>query len=299
MPAAPDHREDIRIHLENRPAWHEAPSVSRYVADALDTAGRPVVAVSHSHHGFHFLYADGTHAWIAATGTEVWCTWPDAASLADTCTYLCGPILGLVLRLRGALSFHASAVQIGRGAIGFVGPHDAGKSTLAAALGAAGCPVVTDDVLHVRVDGPSWVAEPFPSMLKLWPDGARLALGDATDLPAIAEGWDKRALIPGGRIVAADGPLPVVALACLAPREADASIEPISAGTALVRLAAHTSASHLLDADMRAAEFRALSGLVRAVPCVSMTPPRDPSRFPAFVGRVLEWAEARDGATRG
>ena len=259
-------------------------------------SGRPIVTVSRSPDGFHFLYADRTGAWISAPGTDAWCIWPDSASLADTCTYLCGPILGLVLRLRGALSFHASAVQIGSGAIGFVGPHDAGKSTLAAALGAAGCPMVTDDVLHVREEGSGWIAEPFTSMLKLWPDGARLALGDSTDLPAITEGWDKRALIPGDRVAAAAGPLPLTAMACLAPRERDSTIEPISPGTALVRLAANSSASHLLDADARAAEFRALSGLVRLVPCVSVTPPLDPARFPAFVERVLEWAGQVDGA---
>jgi hypothetical protein len=136
-------------------------------------------------------------------------------------------------------------------------------------------------------------------MLKLWPDGARLALGDSTDLPPIAEGWDKRALIPGGRVATADRPVPLVALACLAPRGTDERVEPISAGAALVRLAANSSASHLLDSDMRAVEFRALSDLVRSIPCVSMTPPRDPSRFPAFVALVLEWARARDRATRG
>lgn len=296
VPGARDQQENLRIHLESRPPWHSAPASSLYSAQALDAAGQPVVTVSRSAAGFHFLYGDRTRAWVAAAGTDVWCTWPDSASLADTCTYLCGPILGLVLRLRGALAFHASAVQMGGGAVGFVGPHDAGKSTLAAALGAAGCPVVTDDVLHVRVDGNGWMAEPFTSMLKLWPDGARLALGSSTDLPAIAEGWDKRALVLGEGIPAAAGPIPLIALACLAPREMESRIEPISAGTALVRLAAHSSASHLLDSSARAAEFLALSRLVRSVPCVAVIPPLDPAGFSVLVTRVLEWGGRPDGA---
>jgi hypothetical protein len=293
-PVAGEPREDLRIHLETRPPWHETPFLTRYAANSVDSTGRPTVTVSRSRDGFHFRYADGTHAWISGAGTDVWCTWPDAASLADTCTYLCGPILGLVLRLRGALSFHASAVQPGAGAIAFVGPHDAGKSTLAAALAAAGCAVVTDDVLHVRLDGVRWVAEPFTSMLKLWPEGARLALGDSVDLPVITEGWDKRALAMGPRIRPAAGPLPLNAIACLAPRETDPVIDPITPGTALIRLAANSSASHLLEPDGRAAEFIALSALVRSVPCVSLTPPLDPAGFPAFVARVLAWARRRD-----
>ena len=297
VPVAHVCQEDLRIHLDRRPSWHSAPFVPIYSAHALDAAGQPVVTVSRSREGFHCLYADRTRAWIAAAGTDVWCTWPNSASLADTCTYLCGPILGFVLRLRGALSFHASAVQAGDGAIGFVGPHDAGKSTLAAALGAAGCPVVTDDVLHVRSEGDRWMAEPFTSMLKLWPEGARLALGGASDLPVIAEGWDKRALVFGEGMPTASGPVPLIALACLASRDNEPRIEPISAGHAMVHLAAHSSASHLLDSDARAAEFRVLSRLVRSVPTVAMIPPRDPAGFSAFVRRVLDWGARLNGET--
>ena len=212
----------------------------------------------------------------------MWCTWPESASLEDTCTYLSGPILSLLLRLRGALALHASAVQIGGGAVGFVGPHDAGKSTLAAALGAAGCRVVTDDVLHLRAEGAQWIAEPFASMLRLWPDGARLALGNGAELPAIAAGWDKRALHLGGAISAANAPLRLIALAWLAPRGSTATIEPLSAGTALVHLAANSSAAHLLDSASRAVEFSALASLVRCVPCVRDYRAQRPCRVSSF-----------------
>ena len=184
---------------------------------------------------------------------------------------------------------------IGGGAVGFVGSHGAGKSTLAAALGAAACPVVTDDVLHVRVEDRVWLAERFASMLKLWPDGARLALGEDADLPRIADGWDKRALHLGGAIPAAAAALPLIALACLGPRGAGAAIQPITPATALARLAGNSSAAHLLDTAARVAEFRALSTLVRGVPCVAITPPEAPSAYPSFVAGVLEWARALAG----
>ena len=293
LPADSPSVADVRIHLETPPSWHAADATRIHTAGATDQEGRPIVTVSRSRVGFHFAYADGTRAWVDAPGTNVWCTWPAAASLEDTCTYLYGPILGLVLRLRGALAFHASAVQIGGGAVGFAGPHGAGKSTLAAALAASGCAVVTDDVLHVRSDGTRWMVEPFASMLKLWPEGARLALGDRADLPRIAAGWNKRALVPGGRIAAAATPLPLFALATLAPPAATPAIEPLSAAAALVRLAGNSSAAHLLDSSQRAAEFHALSALVRAVPCVTVTPPLSSAEYPSFIERVLEWGRTR------
>jgi hypothetical protein len=284
---AHDERADVWIHLDARPAWADTDATLH--SGRAPAGGDPVVVVSRSAEGFHFAYADGTRAWIDGVGTNVWCTWPAAASLEDTCTYLYGPVLGLVLRLRGALAFHASAVQIGSTAIGFVGPHGAGKSTLAAALGAAGCPVVTDDVLHVRQkDG--WMAEPFASMLKLWPEGAGLALGASADLPRIAEGWDKRALPLGGFIPAVTRPLPLSGLGIFADAAARPAITPLPAPSALLQLAANSSASHLLDRERRAAEFTMLSALVRDVPCATLTPPGDPRDYPAFVQRVLEWS---------
>ena len=287
----PSPQADVRFHLAQRPSWRAAAAVL-HRADSDHTSGDPVVIVSRSADGFHFAYADGTHVWIDATGTNVWCTWPPSASLDDTCTYLYGPVLGLVLRVRGLLTFHASAVQFGSGVIGFAGPHGAGKSTLAAALGTRGCAVVTDDILRVRVEGSQWLAEPFASMLKLWPAGAELALR-RSDLPRIADGWNKRALALGSGIPAVEGALPLAALACLSEPAERAAIAPLSPATALVRLAGNTSAAHLLDRDMRAAEFRALSALVRDVPCVAIAPPAHPRDHARFVDDVVAWGQAR------
>ena len=281
---------DVSIHLQSRPDWHKATAVLLHTSDAANDDGVPIAAVSRSARGFHFVYADGTHAWIDTAGANVWSTWPSSATLEDTCTYLYGPILGLVLRLRGALALHASAVDAGRGAIGFVGPHGAGKSTLAAALRGAGARVLTDDVLHVKRDRGRWIVEPFASMLKLWPEGARLALGASADLPHIAVGWNKRALALGGAIPADTRPVPLAALACLADPAATSSIAPLPAAAAMLRLAANSSSTHLLDREQRAAEFAILSPLVRDVPCVTVVPPLNLEDYPAFVQQVLAWS---------
>ena len=287
-------RPDVQIHLDDRPHWHDSPTATTiHPIDQTDGDAVPVVRVLRSSEGFHFAYADLTHIWIDTAGTHVWCTWPSSATLGDTCTYLCGPVLGLVLRLRGALALHASAVERGTGAIAFTGPHGAGKSTIAAALGASGHRVITDDVLHLRkAREPIWMAEPFESMLRLWPEGAELALGADVQLPPIVDGWNKRALHLGEDVPAADGRMPLRAIGWLAPRAGSSSINRLTPGTALVHLAANSSASHLLDTAARAREFRALSQLVRSVPVFAITATADPSGFRDFIGSVKAWADA-------
>lgn len=66
---------------------------------------------------------------------------------------LLGRVMACLLRLRGYLPLHGSAVEInGRAAI-FLGPSGAGKSTLAAACHARGHSIITDDVAAVARQG--------------------------------------------------------------------------------------------------------------------------------------------------
>jgi len=89
------------------------------------------------------VFEDGTEFFVNRSGTEIWATWPDSLTLEDTATYLLGPIFSIVLRLRGTISLHASAVRIGDVAVAFIGPQGAGKSTTAAFFATAGHSVLT------------------------------------------------------------------------------------------------------------------------------------------------------------
>ena len=85
-------------------------------------------------------YADGCEYHVDAAGTRVACTWPAHFTVEDAATYLLGPVFGLVLRLRGIPSLHASAVALGDRSVAMCGPAGTGKSTTAAALAARGRP---------------------------------------------------------------------------------------------------------------------------------------------------------------
>jgi hypothetical protein len=101
-----------------------------------------------------------------------WYRGPDSNTAAVRADLL-GRVLAMAAHGDGAFVLHASAVTIDGGVIAFLGPKQAGKSTLAMALLRRGARLVTDDTLAVRFapDGP--VAAPGVQRVRLWPDSVR------------------------------------------------------------------------------------------------------------------------------
>ncbi|MBB5786247.1 hypothetical protein [Jiangella mangrovi] len=64
-----------------------------------------------------------------------------------------GALLSFLVTVRGDIVLHASAVQVGSGAVAFVGRSGMGKSTMATLMCAAGGTLITDDVLRLDDDG--------------------------------------------------------------------------------------------------------------------------------------------------
>lgn len=284
---------DIVAHLGSAPAWngaHAASARERYRSapadDPLDN-----LAVAESSYGFHFQYADGTEFWLTRDGREVWSRWPTSATLADTETYLLGPVLGFALRLRGVLCLHASAVAIDGRAIVLVGGAMAGKSTTASAFGAAGYAIVSDDLVALR-DAPSatMVAPGHPYM-KLWNDASAMIFADGRELPRLTPTWDKRALVLDAHgFTFTDVSLPLGAIVLLEPRAADPARPTVTrtdAASALISMVPETYAGYLLDAEMRREEFVQLGRLLQHVPVYRAAPSDDASRLSLLVRRIV------------
>jgi energy-coupling factor transporter ATP-binding protein EcfA2 len=145
-------------------------------------------------------------------------------------------ILPRLLHLRGQPCLHASAVMAEGGVVGFLGPSGAGKSTVAAALSNAGHPLVTDDVLPIRIDGD--VVAAGPGLLEL-----RLHAASATMVgiePQVAASSPRSAKVTWTPPRRSEGG-PLGALFLLAPREdAPVEAERIRGVEALLTLAAHS-----------------------------------------------------------
>src|SRR5438552_8237280 len=188
---------DVRIQLKDAwpfPGTLPAFGEGFYSSSDGAPASQPNLQVGLSSNGEHFgfFYGDGARFAVDRHGREVWADWPEDYSLEDACTYLLGPVMGFVLRLRRTVCLHASAVAINDRAITLVGPPGAGKSTAAAAFARAGFPVLSDDVVALVDHGTEFLVPPGYPRVNLWLDSVRRLFGSENALPCIAPTWDTR-----------------------------------------------------------------------------------------------------------
>jgi hypothetical protein len=288
-----DAPHDVRVHLRALPPWLEdAPRTS--VHRAASEGSALAVWSLDGGRGLLLDYADGTRFVVDAAGTEVWAQWTEDATLEDTATYLLGPVAALLLRLRGRVPLHASAVRVDGGAVAFAGPGGAGKSTLAAAFARLGRSVIADDVLAVEARPEALFVHPAYPRLRLWPDSVEMLYGHRDALPLLTPNWDKRYLDVGE---AADDfpadPLPLRAVYLLERRAAEEPrIRPLPPREGLMKLIATTCATFLSDPALREREFRVLARLAREVPLRAVTPPEGADALPELC-RAIE-ADAAD-----
>jgi hypothetical protein len=250
------------------------------------------------HGNFWFRYADGTAFIVNAAATEIRAWWADSSTLADTATYLLGPVLGFALRRRGVLALHASAVIIDGRAVALVGWSGAGKSTTAAAFAAAGDAVLADDVVALRqVDG-TVMAYPSYRLLRLWDESERIVFGTAGQLPLLTPTWDKRALPLGADFPFHAQAAPLGDVFVLAERSGDPRAPfaaPMGGADALMAIVSNTYANYLLDDAMRADEMRALGAALRGRRVFRLVPHEDPSRLGALLACIR--AAVRDASS--
>lgn len=228
------------------------------------------------------VYPDGTQFWVDHKRETVWATWPETLSLEETCIYLLGPILGLLLRLRGTTCLHASAVNMGGRAVAFVGAAGTGKSTTAAAFARQAFAVLSDDIVPVVEQDDLFLVPPAYSHLCLWPDSVKALYGSPDALPRFHPNWEKRLLVLGESGTHFENQaLPLGAIYILGNRRARSApyVEQVRPRHALLSLVAETYANKLLDRNMRAQEFGVLGRLVASVPVRRVLPHSDASRL--------------------
>jgi hypothetical protein len=275
-----------------RPATFDGAAV-RYRTNAADARADDNLIVYELAEGFVFIYADATEFYLSRDGRAIWAMWALSSTLADTETYLLGPVLGFAQRLMGTLCLHASAVIVDGVAIALCGPAYAGKSTTAGAFAAAGYGVLADDMTALRVREGRLLAMPAYDHLRVWEASERILLGTSGALPRLTPTWEKRALnVRGQGWSWSEDAAPLRAVVLLAPRVDDAGaprVDAVPAGEAFVLLAANSYANYLLDDQMRAEEFMALARVMSAVRVVRATPHSDPARIGELV-RVIAGA---------
>lgn len=287
----------VSVHWQVRPPSLDATSPANveltYVSSYTDPSGAPALKISRvAPTGLlHLQYSDGADFWLDPSGSNIWSVWIEPLTIDDAATYVLGPVLGLLLRLRGVTCLHASAVQIGNRAVAFVGSEGAGKSTTAAAMAQKGFPVISDDVVALEESGGQFSVYPAYPYLCLWPESVASLYGSAEALPRFSASYEKRCLsLDKQQLQFATQSLPLAAIYILGERRTDPApvIEPVSPRAALVTLIANTYATNMLDTAMRAREFEALGHLVPRVAVRRISSHVDPSRIGTLCDRIAD-----------
>jgi hypothetical protein len=233
---------------------------------------------------FHIRSDDGTEFLIDPLGQHVWATWLPQSTLEDVTTYLLGPIAGFVLRLRGVVCLHASAVALRGRAVVLLGPSEAGKSTTAAAFARLGFPVLSDDIVALSERNGRLPVQPGSPRLRLWPESVGMLFGEAGALPRLTPTWDKCYLDlrkPPFRF--ARRPLPLGAVYVLGDRRDDSSapsVRALAVREGFVALLGNTYGHWVSAAAMRAKEFAVLGQVMSSVPVRAVTPHLRPDYLP-------------------
>jgi hypothetical protein len=175
--------------------------------------------------------------------------------------FVLGPGLATVLRQRGVPTLHASAVDLGRLAVAFLGHAGSGKSTIAAALHARGHPLVADDVVVLSETKDGYAALPAVPRVKLWPESAA-TLGIPSDtMTRLAPDLEKRAWQTEAF---ASEPVPLGAIYVLAEGP-DVAIGEMPPADAVVELVRHTPGAESLHAFAGPEGLRQSADVVRSV----------------------------------
>jgi hypothetical protein len=194
--------------------------------------------------------------------------------------YLLGPAFALLLRQRGFLVLHASAVAVGQEAWIFLGASRWGKSTFAAALCRHGARLLSDDVTAVTLHGGRPMASPGYPQIKLWPDSAEALGWTPGSLSPLHDQTEKLACRTGFEFCRSPLPVGRVFVLSDAPYSQMVDLEPQAA---LIELVRHSALVRDLPPDHAPAHLRDCVALVNAVHVTRLALPRDFAALPNIV----------------
>jgi hypothetical protein len=280
-----DGMADIQIRLKEKScpiSTAISPSEIFYASQVKDDNGEPLLQAAAVAGGryIQLLYSDGTRFALESNGRELFADWPDPLTLEDSSPYLVGPVLGVVLRLRGIFPLHASAVSIDDHAIALMGPAGAGKSTTAGAFARCGHRVISDDVVALRQEGSRFVIPPGYPRVNLWAESVQALFGADATLPLISPSWDKYFMPLDHESQFETRSLPLGAIYVLQEREAGLAapiIESVTGAEAFLAVFRNTYMNHLPDQKMRCREFEVLTRVLARVPVRRVRAAADPS----------------------
>jgi len=292
-------RGDLSIWFEEIPRTLKDALASRqtlrYVSPYLDDDGRPALIVWLSSDGafYRFHYAEGIDYILSQDGRRLWILSSNGVAESDVLSYLLGPVMGFVLRVRGIVCLHASAVAVNGSAVVFAGDVGAGKSTTAMAMGRLGYPILSDDIVPIYRNAGATYAQPGYPRVRLRQSSLPMLCELNPDLPPLPKPEGGKRLhfeltVDGYHFQST--PLPIGAVYLLAEPNEDLPApraQSVSALEGIMGLVANTYVTRFLDKSMRARELEELSCLVTQIAVRKLYPGRESSRLAALCETIL------------
>jgi len=208
---------------------------------------------------------------------------------------LLGPILALLLYKRGYIVLHGSAVSLDGQGVMFLGDKEAGKSTTAAAMLAAGCELVSDDVVAIDLNhSPPTILTAYPSLKLTETASAHFAPKDAARLDRPFEDFPKDRFRLGRAFRDEDTPARLVYILERTPGEIAA--EPLHGRDALSALLRFSYLARFGEDLLHGAEavrhFQQCAKLSRAIGVRRLLVPNSLERVSQVPGVVAEALKA-------
>ena len=200
-------------------------------------------------------------------------------------------VMPLVLSRRERIVLHASAVVTGQGAVAFAGKTGQGKSTLAASLARAGCSLVSDDCLVLRMEDGGWTALPSYPGVRLWPSTAGEVLREGTHTAEVAHYTLKRRVSDPDVLPYATGPAPLRRLFFLGDDASEVRFERLPPGRAFMALVEFAYNLDIQDTAFLRRQFDTVGRLTADVPAYAIHYPREFSALPAVREAILRHLE--------
>ncbi len=190
--------------------------------------------------------------------------------------YVLGVLMSILLRQRGLLVIHASALVKQGQAVAFVGDSGWGKSTLAGFfVQAGGYELLNDDVMALKMDQVPIHVLPGFAQIKLRPEAEHWLAEEYSTLPALHANSPKRVATPRQFFHSEEVPLARIYLLEPEAREKSAVVD-IAPRNTLLELISHTRVTNVMtEPEIQARHFLQCQHLLQRVQVKRLERKRD------------------------
>jgi hypothetical protein len=198
-------------------------------------------------------------------------------------------VLPRYLAHQGMLMIHASAVQVDKGLVLFIGDSGSGKSTMAGIFHQSGDQAVSDDCVWVDNRKDKIVGVPCYEGLRLWEDSLHYLFSSEANTHSVAHNSTKRRVSFNHKtLIKAQAGIPVLAAIVLSPSVSDVILERLTHRDAFIAILRQAFQLNVMDMGRMTRHVQLLGSIIPKLPSFRLSSPRDYDLLPILRNRILE-----------